>query len=48
MAEIELVIGNIANALWGDWLLFALLGLGMLYTVMTGGIQLRCHCATPP
>lgn len=42
MAEIELVIGNIANALWGDWLLFALLGLGMLYTVMTGGIQLRC------
>lgn len=42
MAEIELVIGNIANALWGDWLLFALLGLGMLYTVMTGGIQIRC------
>lgn len=42
MAEIELVIGNIANVLWGDWLLFALLGLGMLYTVMTGGIQIRC------
>ena len=35
MAEIELVIGNIANTLWGDWLLFALLGLGMLYTFMT-------------
>ena len=42
MAEIELVIGNIANILWGDWLLFALLGLGILYTFMTGGIQIRC------
>ena len=41
MAEIELVVGNIANTLWGDWLLFALLGLGMLYTCMTGGIQIR-------
>ena len=40
MAEIELVIGNIANILWGDWLLFALLGLGILYTFMTGGIQI--------
>lgn len=42
MAEIELVIGSIADVLWGGFLLYALLGLGILYTVMTGGIQLRC------
>ena len=27
--------------LWGDWLLFVLLGVGILYTVVTGGVQIR-------
>lgn len=27
--------------LWGDWLLFVLLGIGVLYTVITGAIQVR-------
>lgn len=29
--------------LWGNWLLFVLLGVGALYTILTGGIQVR-HC----
>lgn len=33
---------NLADFLWGDWLLAALLGLGIFYTVMTGFIQLKC------
>lgn len=27
--------------LWGNWLLFVLLGIGVLYTVITGGVQVR-------
>ena len=37
MAEIELVIGNIANILWGDWLLFALLGPAVLDELLADG-----------
>lgn len=42
MEKIELFFKSFANFLWGDWLLVALLGLGVYYTVMTGGIQIRC------
>lgn len=42
MEKIELFFDSLANFLWGDWLLVALLGLGAYYTVMTGGIQIRC------
>ncbi len=38
----EAIIKRVADLLWGDWLLAALLGLGVFYTVITGGIQLRC------
>ena len=27
--------------LWGNWLLFVLIGIGILYTVITGGVQIR-------
>lgn len=27
--------------LWGNWLLFVLIGIGILYTVITGGVQVR-------
>ncbi len=47
MATLEQIVDVIATALWGDWLLFALLGLGVLYTIMTGGIQLRCLYLIP-
>ena len=42
MEKIERIFERLANFLWGDWLLVALLGLGMLYTVMTGCVQLQC------
>lgn len=47
MAELERQVVNIANILWGDWLLLALISLGVLYTIMTGGIQLRCLWLIP-
>lgn len=28
--------------LWGNWLLFVLIGVGVLYTAITGGVQIRC------
>jgi AGCS family alanine or glycine:cation symporter len=39
--SIEEGLTKLSNLLWGNWLLAALLGLGILYTVMTGGIQIR-------
>lgn len=42
MEKIELFFKTVADFLWGDWLLVALLGLGLFYTVMTGCVQLRC------
>ena len=37
-----MIFERAADFLWGDWLLFALLGLGIFYTIVTGGIQFRC------
>ena len=42
MSKIEPFFKSLADLLWGDWLLFALLGLGLYYTVMTGFIQFKC------
>lgn len=41
MGTMELILGRAADLLWGDWLLAALVGLGVFYTLMTGCIQLR-------
>jgi len=38
---IENSLSRLANWLWGDWLLIALLGLGVVYTFATGLIQVR-------
>ena len=42
MSTLESFFSSVADTLWGDWLLFALLGLGIFYTVMTGFVQIRC------
>ena len=42
MKIIEAFFGELADALWGDWLLFVLLGLGIVYTLITGGVQFQC------
>lgn len=41
MNNIEAFFKQAADFLWGDWLLVALLGLGIYYTLMTGGIQFK-------
>ena len=41
MKTAEAVLGNLAGLLWGNWMLFVLLGLGVFYTIATGGIQFR-------
>lgn len=41
MDKAEYLFETLANLLWGDWLLVALLGLGIFYTVITGGIQFK-------
>ena len=42
MAGIEAVFKALADFLCGDWLLIALLGLGLFYTIMTGFVQFQC------
>lgn len=43
MKAIEGIFGGIANFFWGtDWLMVALLGLGVYYTFVTGFIQFKC------
>ena len=42
MSWLETALGKAADWLWGDWLLIALLGIGIFYTIMTGFIQLLC------
>ena len=41
MEQTEKILGIFRDWLWGDWLLFALLGAGLLYTILTGAIQIR-------
>ena len=36
MDQLLHVLTIIDNWLWGNWLLFVLIGVGILYTVMTG------------
>lgn len=41
MENLELFFGKLANMLWGNWLLYVLLGVGILYSFITGFIQIR-------
>lgn len=41
MEQIENLFEKFAEFLWGDWLLAALIGVGLLYTVMTGFVQFK-------
>lgn len=41
MEQLTKQLSTFSTWLWGDWLLFVLLGVGILYTVITGGIQIR-------
>lgn len=41
MNTLEMLFKKAADALWGDWMLVALLGVGIFYTLMTGFVQIR-------
>lgn len=41
MERLTEILKTIDNWLWGDWLLFVLLGIGILYTAATGFVQVR-------
>lgn len=41
MAKLTEILSVFNGWLWGNWLLFVLLGVGILYTIITGGIQIR-------
>ena len=41
MEQLEIILAKINSVLWGNWLVFVLLGLGVLYTVTNGFIQIR-------
>lgn len=41
MDALQSFLNTVAMRLWGDWLLFALIGIGILYTVGTGFVQVR-------
>lgn len=41
MKQAENMLGAFSDWLWGDWLLFVLLGVGLLYTILSGAVQIR-------
>lgn len=41
MIQLQEVLSGFDDWLWGNWLLFVLLGVGFLYTIITGGIQIK-------
>ena len=41
MAQAEMILKTLADFLWGNWLMYALLGLGFLCTLATGSVQVR-------
>lgn len=41
MEKLESILAGMADLLWGNWLLFALIGVGVLYTFATGFVQVR-------
>lgn len=41
MIQLQEVLSAFDDWLWGNWLLFVLLGVGLLYTIITGGIQIK-------
>ena len=41
MGALETVLTKFNSILWGNWLVFVLLALGVLYTFTNGFIQIR-------
>lgn len=41
MDKLQIVLDQFNSWLWGNWLLFLLVGVGILYTIITGAVQIR-------
>ncbi len=41
MQTLSQLLDRINSIIWGNWLLIVLLGIGLLYTVLSGFIQVR-------
>lgn len=41
MEQLTQAMSTFSSWLWGNWLLFVLLGIGILYTAITGAVQVR-------
>ena len=41
LAHLASGVSSMADFLWGSWLLFLLMGVGIFYTVLTGFVQVR-------
>ena len=41
MEQLESILTKINSILWGNWLVYVLLALGVLYTFANGFVQLR-------
>lgn len=41
MKVVEIFFNRLSNLLWGNWMLYVLLGLGVFYTLVTGCIQIK-------
>lgn len=41
MTSLEIFFSSIADIIWGNWLLFVLIGVGAIYTIATNFIQFR-------
>lgn len=41
MEKIEFILERISNIIWGNYLMITLMGVGVFFTIITGGIQLK-------
>ncbi|MEG1593543.1 MAG: sodium:alanine symporter family protein [Oscillibacter sp.] len=41
MDALQNFLTKVDSILWGGWLMFVLLGVGLLYTILSGGVQIR-------
>lgn len=41
MEKIEFILERISNIIWGNYLMITLMGVGVFFTIITGGIQIK-------
>lgn len=41
MKEIEIILEELSGIIWGNYLIITLIGVGLFFTIITGGIQIK-------